>query len=284
MAVNAIWQDTFYIGTGNLNYEIYLDGTSIFQGKAFADTDGVVQVRMNDVCENYLHTELPDFRAYTNHTYVHSDAFKTFLLVDQDTEQTLGTYSFLNDYSYDSSWTGQSTTLSHPVNGKASTNMWCFKTDFLSSGSVKTLISTGSVDGYDRSYCGEGAIYYQNRYGGYDSLLLLGHIKRTDELKRDTLTKAYDNKTIEFGERPYHTKTTARWEANTGWLTDSQSNNLAWNLFGSNQVWFHDFNTNQVYSAEITDTNPEYKQYRNGRQMVNYTINLMTSQTFVNKL
>ena len=255
MAVNPIWKDTFYIGTGNLNYEIDLDGTSIFQGKAFADTDGIVQVRMNDVCENYLHTELPDFRAYSNYTYTHNDAFKTFLLIDQDTEQTLGTYSFLNDYSYDNSWTGQSTTLSHPVNGKASTNMWCFKTDFLSSGSVKTLISTGSVTGYDRSYCGEGAIYYQN-----------------------------DNKTIEFGERPYYTKTTARWEANTGWLTDSQSNNLAWNLFGSNQVWFHDFNTNQVYSAEITDTNPEYKQYRNGRQMVNYTINLMTSQTFVNKL
>lgn len=286
MAVNPIWKDTYYIGTGDLNYEILLDGATIFQATAFADNTGVVEIRINDVCENYLHTELPDFRSWTNNNYTHPQAFRTFTLYDSDTEQTLGTYSFLNTYDYDNSWTGQSVTLSKPVNGHASTNMWCFRTEFSNSGSgsVGTKISLGPVEGYTRSYCGEGAIYYQNRSGGYDSFLLEGHIKRTDEYSRDSLMKIYDNKTIEFGERPYYTKTIAHWELNTGWLTDTQSKNMAWNLFGSNQVWFHDFYTNQVYPVEITDTNTEYKQYRNGRQMVNYTINVQSAQSFVNKL
>lgn len=282
---SPIWKDTTYTSsTSALTYTINVDGSSIFSGTSVAPPDGgPIEIRLNDICENWLHTEMPDFRSFTDNTTQHPLAFRSFVIKDSNSNTTLGTYAFLNCYDQTFDWTGQTATLSNPVNGHASSQMYLFKTDF-AGGSVTTRTSLGSIDGYDRSYCGEGAIYYLNRRGGYDSFLLEGYIKRTDNYERDSLLKVYNNTTIDFGERPYATKTTASWELNTGWLTDEQSKNFAWNVAGSNQIWLHDFQSGEIYPVEIEDTNVEYKEYRHGRKKVSYSVVVRSAQSYFNKL
>lgn len=280
-----VWRDTFYthnIGIGNvLRYQI--TGPDIpYQGIAYADPTGVVSVKINDVVKNYLTTTMPDFRTYDNQTVTHANAIGSFALIDTDTLDTLGTYTFCNDYDY-TNHTNYIYNGAHPVNGHANDTMWCFHT-YLSSSSLKTLVTTGSCTGYTRSYCGQGAIYYQNRAGGYDSFLFEGHTKRTDNFSRTSLLTIYDNTSIEFGQRPYLTVTTPNWEVNTGWLKDSQARNFAWNVFSSSQIWFHDFKDGQVYPVQIDDQEAEYKEYRNGKQMINYTLHLKGAQTYENQL
>lgn len=280
-----VWKDTYYrsnIGVGNiLKYQI-VGPDNPYQGTAYSDPSGNVSIKINDIVKNYLSTTLPDFRSISNQNVEHPLSVGNYQLIDSESLSTLGTYTFVNDYDYQNK-TNYTYYGAHPVNGHASTNMWCFNTT-LSSSSLKTLITLGSCPGYTRSYCGQGAIYYQNRAGGFDSFLLEGHTKRTDSYTRDSLLKIYDNTTIEFGEHPYISVTTARWEVNTGWLTDAQARVFAWNVPSTSQIWFHDFKDGQVYPVQIEDQDVEYKEYRNGRQMVNYTLTLKTAQTFENQL
>ena len=62
---SPIWKDTTYTSsTSALSYTINVDGSSIFSGTSVAPPDGgPIEIRLNDICENWLHTEMPDFRS-----------------------------------------------------------------------------------------------------------------------------------------------------------------------------------------------------------------------------
>jgi len=85
--------------------------------------------------------------------------------------------------------------------------------------------------------------------------------------------------TLEFENGTYHSQIITSYQLNTGWLNDQQSENLAFNLLSSNEVYLHNLCSDKVYPVVITDNTATYKTYKNNsRKFVNYQINCEESQ------
>jgi hypothetical protein len=92
------------------------------------------------------------------------------------------------------------------------------------------------------------------------------------------VTKDYNNNIQQFGTTPYLTEINASYEIHTGWLSETESDILASNLFQSTRVFLHNLQTNEILPVLITDTDVVYKTRNNsGRKLLNYTINVETS-------
>lgn len=133
---------------------------------------------------------------------------------------------------------------------------------------------------YDMTHCGDGAFIYRNRFGGWDSFLIEGNISKTDNYtKLNYKTKGIYNSNISNGYN-YNEKRTSdvdidtTYEAYTGWLTDDEAERLVFHLASSPKVYFQDLvnPSSDLIPIRMTLTNAEYKKFRNGRRLVNYTI------------
>ena len=276
----SIYFDTFYtVSASNspFTYSIDLDGTTIFNGKAWnAPEESTIKIGINKIAQDYLSIEFPPL---VNNTIVsHPNAYRTFTI--KSGGSTLETYNFLLD------WSGKQRTfsgdvLSDPVNGRGVSGMYYFRTVF-NNGVSTTVTKTAATAGYTEiENCGANyALYYLNRGGGFDSYLIEGKVVKKNSFNRLSITKNYDNNTLAFGKKTYNNQITTEYEINTGWLSDSESEKLAFNLFSSNQVFIHNLTTGEVEPMVITDTTVDYKTYKNnGRKMISHTINLSSSQT-----
>ena len=142
---------------------------------------------------------------------------------------------------------------------------------------------------YDMDHCGLGAFIYRNRFGGWDSFLIEGNIIKTDNYtKLNYRTKGEYNQMYDFRGSKYmdekHTDNVSintTFEAYTGWLTDEEAERLVFHLLSSPIVYFQDLNKeNQVFDTDylslipvrFTESSAEYKKFRNGRRLVNYSI------------
>ena len=142
---------------------------------------------------------------------------------------------------------------------------------------------------YDMDHCGLGAFIYRNRFGGWDSFLIEGNIIKTDNYtKLNYRTKGEYNQMYDFRGSKYmdekHTDNVSintTFEAYTGWLTDEEAERLVFHLLSSPIVYFQDLNKeNQVFDTDylslipvrLTESSAEYKKFRNGRRLVNYSI------------
>ncbi len=132
---------------------------------------------------------------------------------------------------------------------------------------------------YDMTHCGGGAFIYRNRFGGWDSFLIEGNISKTDNYtKLNYKTKGIYNSNISNGYN-YNEKRTSdvdidtTYEAYTGWLTDDEAERLVFHLASSPKVYFQDLKgQNDLIPVRMTLSNAQYKKFRNGRRLVNYTI------------
>ena len=89
----------------------------------------------------------------------------------------------------------------------------------------------------------------------------------------------YDNRTPNFGTTNYENVLTERWQLYSGRLTDQQSK-LMHHLINSTYVYLYDIQADKFTPVVITDTEMEYKTYKNNNnKMVYYTINVEASQT-----
>ena len=142
---------------------------------------------------------------------------------------------------------------------------------------------------YDMDHCGLGAFIYRNRFGGWDSFLIEGNIIKTDNYtKLNYRTKGEYNQMPDFRSSKYmdekHTDNVSintTYEAYTGWLSDEEAERLVFHLLSSPIVYFQDLNKeNQVFDTDylslipvrLTESSAEYKKFRNGRRLVNYSI------------
>lgn len=142
---------------------------------------------------------------------------------------------------------------------------------------------------YDMDHCGLGAFIYRNRFGGWDSFLIEGNIIKTDNYtKLNYRTKGEYNQMSDFRSSKYmdekHTDNVSintEYEAYTGWLSDEEAERLVFHLLSSPIVYFQDLNKeNQLYDTDqstlipirLTVSSAEYKKFRNGRRLVNYSI------------
>lgn len=294
--INSIWKDTYYTvpaSASPFSYTInditadYSNPKTIFSGRAFvAPAEANIQIKVNDICKDYLSIELPTMVPGSVNTD-NPEAVKRFSIADSG-GTVVAVYYFSLDWSYEVA--ERATTgafyLSSPINFHGGTNMYYLCTKILggtcrtncASSTVSTLYADNKkfVDGY----CGDYALYYLNRYGGWDSFLIEGNVKRKDEYNRLSITTPFNNNTMDWGKRNYSNQITPSWEITTGYLTDSESAILAKHLLPSNQVYLHNLKTGEITPVILTDGTGDFKTFRtNGRRFITYTINAQASQT-----
>jgi len=302
MAVNApIWKDTFKaIPSGSSPYEYsinlktgrqvtsVINGVTsttdeiitVFSGKAWVRPgEPDILININKVAQNYLYSDLPDLRTIVSSTtYENKYAYRQFYLVHGG--NTVETYNFLMDWSYVNTGVTANTSMSMPINGHGAPNMIFLSTLFNSEQKVVTTLSISGGSSYDTTHCGSYAVYYLNRYGGWDSFLIEGQVVKTDKYKRYQMKQSYDNTTLTPAKKTYNNEITETYKLVTGWLSDSESDILAEHLLSTNNAYLHNLVTGDILPINVTDASAQYKTYKNqGRKKVNYTINVEGSQT-----
>ncbi len=277
MVTSPIWKDVSYTAsTSPLKYTISVDDNEIFNGIAYARPGNeYVIFNINKICQNWVGSDLPDIRTFRG-AYTHTDAFKTFVLKN-DSGTTLETYNFLYDWSYDDYFTGQTASLNKPINGKSAYGQLVFNTSFNGS-AVTTTVSTDTAS----TLCGEYAVYYLNRYGGWDSFLIEGNVMKKDTYEKYYTNKSFNNTQLDFERKVYNNQITTSFELNTGWLTDTQSETLAFNLLPSNSAYLHNLATGKISPIVISDNECEYKKFINGKKLNRYKITVENSQSTQN--
>ena len=139
-------------------------------------------------------------------------------------------------------------------------------------------LTINSAVTYEMKYCGDYGAYYSNSHGGWDCFLFEGKCKKKDTFQSYAIDRPFDNNTIEHETKTYLNDITEEYELNTGWLTDSQAENFAKNLIESTTIYLHDLADNRIFPVVITDTEAEYKKFSDDRKLVNYTLQVKSSQ------
>lgn len=281
MATKApIWQDIYYTSTTYTMLEYVInrtDQTVIYAGRAYQRPGGTgISINISKICQDYLKDTFDgvDFRNLTGTTYVHPEAYVEFELRTRNGGTLLASYGFVYDWSYEG-WNGSARTLSNPINDHTVTGMYTFNTSCSSAGTVSTAIGKVATG----NSCGDVALYYKNRKGGWDSFLIEGTVTKKDEYTKYTYNRSFNNNTLQFENGTYHSQIITNYVLNTGWLSDQESDNLAFNLLSSNEVYLHNLCEDKVYPVVIKDNSATYKTYKNNsRKLVNYQINVEESQ------
>lgn len=141
---------------------------------------------------------------------------------------------------------------------------------------------------YDMDNCGNGYVIYRNRFGGWDSFLIEGNIYKYDEYNR--LSAVYPKYPNNYGynreKRIDRINIKTKYEINTGWLTDDEAQRLVFHLLSSPTIGFHSFEDRSsgtfpdyLISVSVVNTSVEYKKFKNGKKLVNYTITFEENDT-----
>ena len=179
------------------------------------------------------------------------------------------------------------TQVSYPMGTPSGAFMYAAG-EFFNAKSVSFKKGNDTLLTYDMDNCGEGFLLYKNRFGGWDSFLIEGNIYKYDEYTR--LRGVYPKYPNGYGysrEKMTDRNTIkTRYEINTGWLTDEQAERLVFHLMSSTTVALRSFSdrTNSSFpynmvSVSIVDSSVEYKKFKNGKKMINYTITLEENDT-----
>ena len=292
--VKPIWEDyyvSFNTEDSPVTYSIQLNGEAIFYGKAWCPpsySNETYRTKINIICENYLINELQGFASITTNgkTIQHTDAIKTFQVINEDKNTVIDEVTFVYDWSYDTSVDYTKTVnMSKPINGKGKEGMYFFQTTC--NGSIMSTYASKSptndyriIDDCNSKW----ALYYLNRYGGWDSYLIEGYVSKKDNFIRNIVDSHYDNRTTEFGKTSYLTEISSAYEIHTGWMNEKESEIIASNVFQSTRLFLHNLETDNIIPVIMTDADVMYKNPKNsGRKLLNYTINVLASQTEHNK-
>lgn len=127
---------------------------------------------------------------------------------------------------------------------------------------------------YEFGHCGEMALYYKNRLGGIDTLLIEGAVEKTDKFDRKNISVDYYNQSPIYNGKPtVFTNVNTVYKLTTGLLTDEQSETLVEQLIPSQDVLLYDPTTLKFTSVNITDSSVTYQTFKNnGRRFSQYTI------------
>lgn len=280
--MTPIWQDTYLEVDGELSpisYNIsYSEGeeeVSVFNGKAWIKpTAEEIKIKINEVCSNYLHPQNINLvPSAVDYTIEHTEAIKTFTITNIDTNEVIDTVTFYYDWSYKNG-----VQFNQPINNKGANGMFYFNT-FSQDNKIYTIVSNEKPDGYVE-VCSDWALYYVNRCGGWDGLLIEGTVRKKDSYTRFQKENDIDNNHIyEFGTQTFQTNIVPSYTLTTGWLTDAQSNILAENIFSTQIAYLHNLISGEIIPVNINDAEAEYKTFKgNGNKLINYTITAISAQ------
>lgn len=150
-------------------------------------------------------------------------------------------------------------------------------------GPSKAKLTINNVT-YDCSYCGDFAVYYVNKYGGWNSFLFEGICKRADNLTDYRYSRSVSNQTINFENNRYMVEISPTYQLTTGWLSDEEAERLASDLLPTTKLYLHNLITDEIRPAIITNSVAEYKTFRNNnKKFVQYTVSVQESQTRIRR-
>ena len=301
MICNSIWADTYYIYSGQeLEYYITMVSgnteVTIFNGKAYRRPDeNSIKINMSRIVETYMRSYIP-FKSLVSDgqgrwTYYDHEAVKTFNIYRASNGSLLASFRFLNDWSYDSSvaYNGLDANLTYGEMYETDLNsvyhpLWYIQgrsTIMTHDGEpcVRTIFDRG--EGTPNDACGRGmTIIFQNRRGGWSCFYPEGKIEKTDAMTSFNTVQAYNNSNIpERGTIKHFNEVTRTWTVHTGWLTDSQAENIARNLLLSPNVYISlDQEIKNVIPVVITNGEAPHKSYDTEKGVVDYEITFEESQ------
>ena len=131
--------------------------------------------------------------------------------------------------------------------------------------------------------CSEWCLYYSNAYGGWDSLLVNGNVKKTDKISSQYYKQSYDNRTYQFGNTKYLNTITPSYVLYTDYFNDDEQSRLH-HLLESTEVYLHNLNTNEFLPVNITNSSCDYTTFtNNGKKKWYNTINVDVAQEKLRK-
>lgn len=287
MRYASIFEDVFYIVTGvtETDYLLYDENDSLlYAGRAVARPDqGACSINVSRLVQNYLDSTLPT-SAFSGTDFVVAQHIEPKAVMGFTLTDGKGTpfeeYLFINIWDYKTPFAliygaGVNYPLSKPINDHRTTGMYNFQSVFDKvTHKVRTTISSASGNS-----CGKGALYYSNNLAGWDCFLIEGTITKKDSYERYTIDNKWVAGTLKSGTRTMVNTINESWTLTTHNMTDTESKMLAEQLYGSSNIFFHDFDTDTIVPVVITDTSVTYKTYMNNkRKKFFHTINIQSTQ------
>lgn len=276
--------------------------STIYSGKAYRRPgQDHILIRINEVCENYLSPlEFPQNGGENYHP------LSQFRVVSQG--EILEEVTFFPDY--DKNAVSERGEWSEPINGRVDVRQFCLRTLFgydeiivenegqggvlqIGPENLVTIRINDIAEGrllvgdYEYEVVNSGAkyvLYYINAFGGWDSFLIEGNHKESDNLTRHTRSIEYDNTTpYDRGRDNFVNEITKKLTLHTSWLTDDQSKRMH-HLLNATQVYLYDLEEYVLAPVLLTNTTTEYKTYKsNGGKLVNYDIEVEFANERVRK-
>lgn len=277
------WQE--YVLPYVYNWSYTDDYSAIYQYVNLAD-DGSVQAVTNDPITGIIDITMPVYLGllctYANNIQYEIDfSFEGDHLLTQTIIDAQN--SFLNYYL-------RPIDFELPIEGQYNPDE--YNPDFLIGGREFKFLSfklreEGSEDTiYEwkvvRS-CWPYALYYVNKYGAIDSLLVAGKSTQTDNQKHLSYTKNVEPLSTQFGKTNYLNEITETWTLNTGLLTEDQASRMH-HLLESNYVWLYNIDKETFTPVNITNKSVDYKTYHNqDKKFPSYSITVESSQQKYNR-
>ena len=113
--------------------------------------------------------------------------------------------------------------------------------------------------------CYSHVLYYVNAFGGWDSLLIEGAVRRSDSVTRRTIGIDYDNRDASArGTLDYLNEVVPRWTLCTGRMDDNEAERLVQHLLPSTDVYLMDLASRQVLPVVMDDQAQQVRRTRNG--------------------
>lgn len=304
-----IWKDTIIdIPTDDeyVDYFITYNGEKIFEGRAY-QIGGKTEVKVNEIISDYVNDYMDFSKIYNdNQSYVDFNFY-----IEGNEMYILRTYNdwSYTDETADVLKNGNIAQLSRPVTNEVDINQYFLFSVFAPKGkSATNLISyvnnavalrysprdkiateiipirnfptaktiRMSGEGINEEYkvlCGNKyCLYFLNRFGGWDSILMKGNATMKHTFNRSSFKQNALNYDINRNTVNYLNNIKESWKLNTEYLNDEESERFAYAM-GSNKLYLHLLEDDKIIPINITDSNVEFKTFKNqGRKFARYTI------------
>lgn len=294
--MNPIWQD-YSVDLFDVNEAEYVDYTIgirqsgawavIYTGRAYKTPDDMNDVRINDICADYLsHVPLPDVLAsnYSNGIVdlKCSGNFRIDAFNSDGESEAVSQVVFFNCWDYKTQTLGINEKLSGTISREYVAAMPVVMTNVGKMSLTSPLPQVTHFKRVDSKYtlvecCNPAALYFWNAKCGWDFLLCKGGAKRIDSFVRNTIKRDYNNDGNGRGTYNYRNVAQIAWDVATGWIPAAGCKEL-WQLLGSTDVWLWTPDDGLVPVVVDTDSVEEKDYVQNGRKPVELTIRVNLAQ------
>lgn len=309
-----IWKDLYSVVPTGANeyvgYRFMIDSNYVYQGYTYTSDGSRAYIYPKKVMKDYVRPTLDLNTFGIQNNNAHTTAYVTVSTDSFETEDEYATYKAYYDYSYEDN---DNTIISDPIlttidprqrftvsarrtsqNNTTETITVTFNPTGTSTYSMTPYLNTvvanipyGSTgiqvtSGTDRltytvkETCKPYCLYYMNRLGGWDTLVLDG--KESAQMKNNQYKKEYINLTNEHNNTDYLRQKTRKWQLVTPYLTDRQSKKMK-NVLDSTLAYLQVFDSQEIIPVNISNNQYEVKTYRNQkRKLYTYTIEATDSR------